>query len=500
MKKYVLLLALAWAATPALAQTETPQWRPAYHFSPPRHWINDPNGLVYHRGEWHLFYQHNPYENKWGHMSWGHAVSKNLLSWEHLPVAIAEDTVARNRYSIFSGSAVYDARNTSGLVPRGGLVAIYTADYPNTLQNQHLAFSTDRGRTFSKYSGNPVLDIKRKDFRDPNVIWHAPSSQWVMSVVIPDQFKVQFYGSKNLKDWSLLSEFSRTDRLKQLIWECPALVEVPVEGSKERQWVLLISSNGPDATFTGMQYFVGTFDGTTFRSDDAGRPPRYVDYGKDFYAAIPWHDAPGGRKVLLGWMTAWPYAGELPTFPWKGQMSLPRELSVRKTGTGTELIQRPAAEVTKAFKLLRDRADFNVSNTTLPFFRPETNAYRLTMEVEPGTATAFGLKLAQDGKGQETLVRYDVAAGTLAIDRRKAGSREVKANFPSVDAGPLVPENGRIKLDVFVDNSSVEVFANDGRLTLTSLIFPDPGSTGISLFSEGGAARVRLVEIRAFEK
>lgn len=496
MKMLVLTFGAICLALLSVAQ-ETPHWRPAYHFSPPKNWVNDPNGLVYQRGEWHLYFQHNPEAPKWGHMSWGHAVSKNLVNWTTLPVAIPESE--KDSIWIFSGSVVNDAKNTSGLVKGGGLVAVYTADYHGKRENQHLAYSTDRGRTFTKFAGNPVLDIQQKDFRDPNVIWHAPSSQWVMSVVLPKEFKTRFYGSKNLKTWTLLSEFGPAGNAK-LIWECPALVEVPVEGSKERKWVLLLSSNGPKDDFVGMQYFVGTFDGTAFKNDNAANLPLYVDYGKDFYAAIPWHDAPGGRKVLLGWMASWQYAGELPTVPWKGQMSLPRELRLRRTDDGLRLVQVPAAEVTKAFKLVRERADFNVTNTTLPFFRPETNAYRLTVEFEPGTAKSFGLKLAQNGKGQETLVSYEVGTQLLSVDRRKSGTAAVKANFPSVETAPLVPQNGVIKLDVFVDQCSVEVFGNDGRVVLTNLIFPEPGSTGLSLFSEGGAVRVRLVEMRAFDK
>ncbi len=478
----------------AMAQ-ETPHWRPAYHFSPPKNWINDPNGLTYQRGEWHLYFQHNPEAPKWGHMSWGHAVSKDLVNWTTLPVAIPESE--RDSVWIFSGSVVNDTRNTSGLVKGGGLVAVYTADYHGKAQNQHIAYSTDRGRTFKKFEGNPVLDIQQKDFRDPNVIWHAPSNQWVMSVVLPKDFKTRFYGSKNLKNWTLLSEFGPAGNAK-LIWECPALVEVPVEGSKERKWVLLVSSNGPKDDFVGMQYFVGTFDGTTFKNDNDDKTPLYVDYGKDFYAAIPWHDAPGGRRVLLGWMASWQYAGELPTSPWRGQMSLPREMRLRRTDDGLRLVQVPAAELGKAFKLVRDRTDFNVT-TTLPLFRPESNAYRVTVEFEVGKAEAFGLKLAQNGKGQETLVRYDVGAKTLSVDRRKSG-RIPKANFASLETAPLQPEDGVVRLDVFVDQCSVEVFGNDGRVVLTNLIFPEPGSTGLSLFAEGGVARVRLVEVKAFEK
>jgi beta-fructofuranosidase/levanase len=291
-RRIVALLMTATALTVGLGESLAGQsdysepYRPQYHFTPATNWMNDPNGMVYYEGEYHLFYQYNPFGDKWGHMSWGHAVSTDLLHWTHLQLALAEE----NGVMIFSGSAVVDWKNSSGFgslqtaTSKPPLVAIYTGHYTEKpRQNQHIAYSNDKGRTWTKYSGNPVLDIGAKDFRDPKVMWHEPTGRWIMTVALPNEHKVRFYGSPNLKEWTLLSEFGPAGATGG-IWECPDLFELPVEGTKEKRWVLVVNLNpGGVAGGSGGQYFIGQFDGTRFVADKdslGATTPEFVPQGK----------------------------------------------------------------------------------------------------------------------------------------------------------------------------------------------------------------------------
>src|SRR5215470_16981480 len=347
-----MLALVALGSIPGLCQDKKPYaepYRPQVHFSPRRNWTNDPNGLVYFDGEYHLFNQYNPYGNKWGHMSWGHAVSADLVHWKHLPLAIPE----KDSVMIFSGSAVIDKTNTSGFAKKPGqvpMVAIYTAhvisdaskpdDYR---QEQHIAYSLDKGRAWTKYSANPVLDIHKKDFRDPKVFWFEKQKKWIMAVVLPHEHRVQFYSSPNLKQWTYMSEFGPAGDVEN-IWECPDLLQVPIENSGGRKkWVLINSQQ------TTMQYFVGEFDGTSFRSENSSNKIYRPDFGPDYYAAVTYNLPSNQLPVLLGWANNWTYANDIPTFPWKSAMALPRNLSLRKIGSEWILIQQPIA----ALNLLR---------------------------------------------------------------------------------------------------------------------------------------------------
>lgn len=510
MKKRVLIsLFLPFLAFTSFSQTpvETPHWRPNYHFSPLKNWTNDPNGLVYHQGQYHLFYQHNPFENKWGHMSWGHAVSKNLLDWEHLPLAIPEDSVW-----IFSGSVVVDKNNSSGFQSGAEpcLVALYTADYHDGKKEaQYLAYSNDNGTTWTKYAGNPVIDLQMTDFRDPHVIWHEKTQQWVMSVVFPKEFKVIFFTSKNLKNWTRTGEFGNQGEVRK-IWECPAMVEMPVDGnSQDTRWLIFVSTNGPHDKFEGMQYFIGYFDGKTFKNSNAPETKLYVDYGKDFYAAIPYTDAPNNQKILLGWMSSWQYADAMPTFPWKGQMAIPRDIKLRSTPSGLRLFQEPIASLKpKKDYLTFEKEKFvfskekQISGTSLF----ANNSYLVEVEFSIKSAKDFGLKIAQkkDEKNdkktvQETVIGYDVVNRQLYIDRRISG-KIIKENFPSVEKAYLKFEDKTLKLKVLVDKSSVEIFANNGQISMTSLIYPEENATVFSLFTNGGKVKVKYLKITDLSK
>jgi fructan beta-fructosidase len=483
------------------APTYRERFRPQYHFTPPANWMNDPNGMVYYDGEYHLFYQHNPFGDKWGHMSWGHAVSPNLVHWEHLPVAIPE----ANGVMAFSGSAVVDWNNTSGFGRDGKppLVAIYTG-HRETNQSQYIAYSNNRGRTWTVYDGNPVLDIGRKDFRDPKVFRHEPQQRWVMVVALPDQHKVSFYSSPDLKQWTHLSDFGPAAAVGG-VWECPDLFELPVDGDPNNtRWVLIVSLNpGSISGGSGMQYFVGHFDGTRFTADSpapgittAGMPLDsllWADYGRDFYAAVSWSDVPreDGRRLWLGWMNNWRYAQDIPTSPWRSVQSLPRMLALRTTSHGIRMVQQPVSELRRLRGPRRTLAAQPIAegSTSLAGQGIAGKALEIVAEFEVGTAAELGLKV-RTGEQEETVIGIDPRAGRLFVDRTRSGQVRFHPEFSGRHTAPLPVENGRVSLHVFVDWSSVEVFAANGEVVVTDQIFPAPESDGVALYARGGAARL----------
>jgi fructan beta-fructosidase len=477
------------------------RFRPQFHFTPAVNWMNDPNGLVYYDGEYHLFFQFNPLGAKWGHMSWGHAVSTDLVRWEHLPVAIPE----ADGVMAFSGSAVVDWNNTSGFGRDGKppLVAIYTG-HRETNQSQLLAYSNDRGRTWTGYAGNPVLDIGRKDFRDPKVFWHGPQQRWVMVLALPDEHKVRFYASPDLKRWQHLSDFGPAAAVGG-IWECPDLFELPVEGDPKRsRWVLIVSLNpGAIAGGSGMQYFVGHFDGKAFTAESPAKGTTstgmladsvlWADYGKDFYAAVSFSDVPrdDGRRLWLGWMNNWQYAEDIPTTPWRSAQSLPRTLALRKTSQGLRLVQQPVRELQQLRGARATLAPQPIEEgaTMLAPHGIAGTALEIVAEFDVGTAAELGLKVRASGH-EETVIGIDPRAGRLFVDRTRSGQLGFHREFSGRHTAPLRPENGRVKLHVFVDWSSVEVFAANGEVVLTEQIFPAPESDGVALYARGGAARL----------
>ncbi len=435
-------------------------WRPQFHFTPEKNWINDPNGLVFYEGEYHLFYQYNPYGDTWGHMTWGHAVSKDLLHWEHLPLAIEEymDPISNDSTMIFSGTAVVDKGNTSGLCEGNDcMIAIYTSnlhkDNQGLRQHQSLAYSNDKGRTWKRFDKNPVLDIERKDFRDPKVFWYEPEKKWVMALVVPDLFKVQLYQSQNLTEWKLMSEFGgQGDTLR--IWECPDLYQLPVDNEDGKmKWVLSLSGSHPAGpTFVGMQYFVGEFDGTTFKADD--KTVRYLDYGKDFYAGIVYNNMTD-RTVMIGWLNNWTYANKVPTTPWRGAMAIPRKLTLKKFDTEYQLMQAPIAELTAQ----RGNEIANLEEYS-------GGSFEIEVESEPNAG-----ELVELFSFESQQVTVGIENGFVYIDRTRSGIVDFDKNFPSIDRAPILSK-GNVKLRIVVDQSSVEVFVNDGESTITSLIFP----------------------------
>lgn len=464
------------------------KYRPQFHFTPAKNWTNDPNGLVYFKGEYHLFYQYNPYGNKWGHMSWGHAVSKDLVHWKHLQLAIPE----KGNTMIFSGSCVVDEKNTAGFAKPGqtALVAIYTAhlipdpakpdDYK---QSQHIAYSIDDGRTWKKYPGNPVLDINKKDFRDPKVFWYAPQQKWIMALVLPHEHKVQFYSSINLKQWQHLSDFGPEGDIKD-IWECSDLLQVPVEGrTGKKKWVLFNSQQ------TTVQYFVGDFDGSQFINQN---PPGKIyrqDYGPDYYAVVTYNNLPKSKgAVSIGWANNWTYANDIPTFPWKSAMSLLRELSVKKINNEWILLQQPVEELRSLrTKLFSWEGEVN-EKKMLPV---KSQTFEMEIKLNVPENSTGGLHLAV-GNNKRFVVGYNAKEQKLFIDRSNTSDTSFHHSFDALSKyeTPLTTKNGDIYLHIFFDKSIIEVYANAGEAVLTTQIFTSEKNNGIELFNETGIMKV----------
>jgi fructan beta-fructosidase len=489
----------SFSAVAPSASTYREQWRPQFHFTPATNWMNDPNGMVFYDGEYHLFYQYNPWGNQWGHMSWGHAVSRDLVHWEHLPVALFEE----NDVMIFSGSAVVDWKNTSGFGRDGKppMVAIYTGHYTKKpLQNQLIAYSNDRGRTWTKFAGNPVLDIGAKDFRDPKVMWHEPAKRWVMTVAWPVERQVRFYASPNLKHWTHLSDFGPAGSTNG-IWECPDLFPLRLEGRRDAEkWALIVNvGSGAPAGGSGCQYFVGNFDGQRFTPDSPNPPPLWADFGADFYAAVSWSDIPrrDGRRLWLGWMSNWQYANDVPTAPWRSAMSVPRELLLRNARDGWRLLQSPARELEKlrgkrhrlGRSSLVEAGDWLKGRS----FTSELLDVEAEFAVPPHTAP-FGF-IISNRAGEETRLRLDPAAGRLSLDRTRSGRIDFSGTFSGVHHAPVALRDGRVSLRILLDTSSIEVFANGGEAVLTDLILPTGNGHALGMFTEGAGPRVTNLRV-----
>lgn len=472
----------------------TPQWRPIYHFSPPANWTNDPNGLIFLDGKFQLYYQHNPYENKWGHMSWGHATSKDLIHWNNLKVAMPEIVTKDTTTWIYSGCAVLDTNNASGFGVNGKppLVAIFTADQPKQKkESQFIAYSNDNGLSFKQYQKNPVIDLNKKDFRDPNVFWYSPTKQWIMTVSMVDEHSIRIYGSKNLRDWSKLSDFGPAGFINN-VWECPSLLSLHVDNDPAKvKWVLFVSAGGANGPV--MQYFVGDFDGNTFKNNNPSDKILTVDYGDAFYAAIAWRDAPGNKKILIGWLQA----GKRETFPWKGQMSIPRDLSLKTTVDGLRLFQAPSSIVTASLfkdgkRSMMSKEDIAVSNTTIKldnkgYFDSNANWINAEFQINDSKKTGFYIVEKKQANGlvsKKVIIGYDALKQELYVDCT-ASEKDTKPKKDLILTAPIKPINGIVKICVLLDKSSLEVIGNDGEKVISTMIYPDTDATGFSAFSEG---------------
>ncbi len=487
----LLSCVLVFRSSGASAQQEN--YRPQYHFSPQEHWTNDPNGLLYFEGEYHLFFQYNPFGDKWGHMSWGHAVSGDLIHWQQLPVALAEE----NGVMIFTGSTVVDSRNTSGFCQNGKpcLVAIYTGHTPGlggrtALQTQNIAYSNDRGRTWTKYKSNPVLDLHMSDFRDPKVLWSEASKQWVMAVALPNDHKVRFYGSPDLKSWKLVSDFGPAGAAGGQ-WECPELFELPIEQGNGSRWIMKVGLNpGGLQGGSGEQYFVGHFDGQQFVNENPASQTLWTDYGKDCYCALTFNNLPKSKPaVMLGWMDNWQYAADLPTSGWRGQMTVPRKLALRQTSEGLRLVQQPidALQSLRAQRQTSAGTDLGPLNASLkrqPLAADHT--FDIDLQLQLGSARTAGLRL-RSSNGSTAVFGFEQASQTFYFDRTQSGTVNFNKDFPTRVTAPLRLTGHTLQLRILGDRNSLEVFADNGRIAMTNLVFAPPGPQQMEIFADGGS-------------
>jgi fructan beta-fructosidase len=470
-----------------IAERATERFRPRLHFTPDEHWMNDPNGPVFLDGRYHLFYQYNPGGNLWGEIAWGHAVSDDLVEWEELGVAIS----AQPPDMIFSGSAVHDAAGFGGrCTTERCLVAVYTyhSIEPGSglvEQTQHVAYSSDDGRTFTAYEGNPVVDFDLADFRDPNVFWHGPTERWVMTVALPVERSIMILTSPDLVAWEVASRFGPAGATEG-IWECPVLLELPIEGTDETAWVLKVDHGaGHVSGGSGGQYFVGDFDGRTFVPREPDGPIRWVDWGSDFYCAMQFSGLPDPVReaTWIAWMSNWDYASATPTHPWRGAMTLPRSIRL-DGGSPAMLIQEPPASLAE-----RRRDERRFEGSSVAEIAEAVGADRggsvldIELAIELGGARSVELELAADDTSAVTL-RYDADAATLTLDRSRVAAT-IGSGFADGDAAPLPLRDGRIDLRIVLDRSSVEVFADGGRVALTNLVFPTEGAEQVRIRSHG---------------
>lgn len=495
--------------------SNTDYYRPVYHHTPLYGWMNDPNGMVYKDGEYHLYFQYNPYGSKWGNMHWGHSVSTDLIHWNHLKPAIARDTLGH----IFSGSTVVDKNNTAGYGDNA-LIALYTSASDEHGQIQCMAYSTDDGRTYTKYEKNPVLlpFDGLKDFRDPKVFWYEPDKKWVM-IVSADK-EMRFYASQNLKDWEYMSAFGKGYGAQPNQFECPDFIQLPVDGDKNKmKWVMLVNIN-PGCMFGGSatEYFVGDFDGKEFTCDTKPETVKWLDYGKDHYAAVCISNT-GERIISIPWMSNWQYANVTPIRQYRGANGLPRELSLY-TKDGQIYV---AAGVVKEVEALRkDTRSFDPITVKDEYkideIVPQTDgAYELEMDITPNTSGVAGFDL-MNAKGEVAKIYLDMKSGKLVMDRTASGlvafgeksephaketddhRKTMSVNYQNDFAlGTWAPlslcEGKTYHLNVFVDKCSVEIFVDGGRIAMTNLVFPTEPYNTLRFYTEGGEAQVSNMKV-----
>lgn len=471
-----------------------PVARPAFHFAPQRNWMNDPNGLVYDRGLWHLYFQYNPEGSDWGNMSWGHATSVDLQHWTEHPVALRY----RGGEQIFSGSIVATpARDETTL-----LTAYYTSAYSDEHQAQSMATSRDGGYTWEPDAGNPVLDRGSRAFRDPKVVRYTDGeggSRWIMAAVEADDRQVLFYSSRDLRTWEYLSSFGPLGDTG-VVWECPDLVPLAVDGDPSRlRWVLLLSTNpvGDEANPEGssMSYVVGRFDGVAFTADAAELVR--LDHGRDFYAGVTFDSAPDGGAIMLGWMNNWRYAGVFPSAPWRGAMSLPRRLSLRTVGGAPRLVQQPPSFV---HEHLADAASVTVFGASRPFGFALSGSSLLELEWEPSSTGSLRLQLRGDADALVGL-EHDASSNVLRITRGGSAMAAVHPDFPSTSTIAL-PRDGRgvTRLLLSLDGPLLEVFADDGEATASNLVVLGTGPVEVTLCTERhGPISVTFADLNAAE-
>lgn len=461
-------------------------FRPVYHHTPAYGWMNDPNGMFYKDGVYHLFFQYNPYGSVWGNMHWGHSTSSDLIHWNFEGVSIVPDAWG----AIFSGSCVVDHNNIAGF-GKDAVIAFYTSAKSTPwgdVQSESMAYSLDNGKTFVKYAGNPIITSLEKDFRDPKVFWYAPGKHWVMILAVGQH--MELYSSVNLKDWKKESEFGKMQGAHGGVWECPDLIELPVEGSREKKWVLICNIN-PGGPFGGSaaQYFVGSFDGKTFVNESPVQT-KWMDWGKDNYATVTWNNAPDGRCIALGWMSNWQYANNVPTRQYRSANTIARDLTLYKAGEEFYLKSTPSREMKQARGEKVSVPSFKVTDSYKieSLLKDNNGAYEIEMEIQVADASKISLNL-QNEKGEQVSMYYDLLRKQFVMDRSKSGKVDFSNDFPAVTAAP-VHAGKTLRLRLFVDRSSIEAFGEDGKFVMTNLVFPSSPYNQMSFGTEGSGYTV----------
>ncbi|HMB99790.1 MAG TPA: glycoside hydrolase family 32 protein [Flavobacteriaceae bacterium] len=482
-----------------IAQNEEQLYRPNFHFTPKANWMNDPNGMFYLNGKYHLYFQYYPEDNVWGPMHWGHATSEDLVTWKEQPIALYPDSLGY----IFSGSAVVDVNNTTGFAKDGKapVVAIFTYHDPEgekagniDFQSQAIAYSLDEGQTWEKYSGNPVIPNPNiKDFRDPKVIWDEEHQQWLMALATYE--KNLFYTSKDLKDWKLLSDFGDGIGAHGGVWECPDFFPIKVEGTDKTKWVLLQSLNpGHINGGSGTQYFIGDFDGTHFTLDQEferqlkNNEAIWLDYGRDNYAGVTWSNIPesDGRKLFMGWMSNWDYAKVVPTYTWRSSMTIARELKLKKINGTYVLFSQPVKELdhykTKVFEknnirfkdeidiVDSNQIDINKSVIEIELSNLNNGIYKFSLENLKGDLVEFGLN---------NIEKY------FFIDRTKSGDLNFSDKFAdTISKAYFNKQFTNLQIEMVIDKTSLELFFNNGETVMTEIFFPRAPMNSLKISTE----------------
>ncbi|WP_298484320.1 glycoside hydrolase family 32 protein [uncultured Maribacter sp.] len=489
--------------------SEEELYRPNFHFTPKANWMNDPNGMFYYNGYYHLYFQYHPESNVWGPMHWGHAISSDMITWTEQPIAIYPDELG----TIFSGSAVVDINNSSGfgkVSKSTPIVAIYTNSKKlegndNWKQTQSIAYSNDEGKTFTKYENNPVIDNdKIKDFRDPKVTWDDDRSKWVMSLAVGD--KISFYESKNLKEWDFLSDFGQEIGGHGGVWECPDLFKLPVLGTDEYKWVLFVSINpgGPNGG-SATQYFIGDFDGTNFTLDkefekSISKEHNYwLDFGRDNYAGVTWSNAikKDGSKLMIGWMSNWDYALKVPTEKWRSAMTVARKIQLQKDENGYRLLSNPVDELNayrdKKFK----KENLVIDGETKIISSSNIDLTSLEINFKTSELNKAGFTFSLTNKSGDTLAfGYNLNSKRFFVDRRKAGKTEFSEKFAEVVSyAPRTSLNKNIKGKVILDKTSIELFFDDGETVMTEIFFPNSPFNNLTIKSKDQEFILDSIEI-----
>ncbi len=470
------------------------KFRPAFHHTPVYGWMNDPNGMFYKDGVWHLYYQWNPYGSKWQNMTWGHSSSTDLINWQHHPAAIEPDGLG----TVFSGSCAIDKDDTAGF-GSDAVIALYTSAAASQVQS--LAHSNDKGNTFEIYPGNPVITLE-SEARDPNMFWNEATGEWNLVLAHALEHEMLVFTSPDMKQWTLQSAFGKGLGAQDGVWECPDLFELAVDGSDQKKWVLICNIN-PGGPFGGSatQYFIGEFDGKTFTPDrdaDGNVPTKWMDYGKDHYATVSWSNAPDNRRTVIGWMSNWQYAAEVPTMQYRSANTLPREIGLFRASDGeiyTSCTPSPEIGALRGNASVKKRS-FTAGKKSRTFALPEANGgiCEITLEITPKKGVPVNLTLANEAGNKVEMV-YNPAESTFSFDRYQSGQTDFSQDFPAITTAPAFTDGGNLRLRIFIDRSSIEVFEQNGRFAMTNLVFPESPYTTLSVNAPAGNARIENLAI-----